>query len=193
MARLTGCSQRASGVQLAQPWGAAVAPEPSRKPSLEPSAAPAGGRDAPPAGGDRPGGERAGEFFAALGDCWRLTAAQRARLGPAVTAALCAGWTPRALAAFTGANTDRIRNPYAVLAARLSSRELPSPPKRAARPPWCGECDQATRMLGFDGDAPRPCPRCKPAATVSRAGPATISGWPAPGPAARRRRAYSGQ
>jgi hypothetical protein len=44
-----------------------------------------------------------------------------------------------------------------VLAARLSPAELPAPPARPARPPWCGECDQATRMLGFDGDAPRPC------------------------------------
>jgi helix-turn-helix protein len=95
----TGCNQHASGVQPAQPRGAAVAPEPSRKPSLEPSAAPAGARKAPPAGDDHPPGERVGEFFAALGDRWRLTAAQRARLGPAITAALCTGWTPRALAA----------------------------------------------------------------------------------------------
>src|SRR5262249_59243882 len=25
-----------------------------------------------------------------------------------------------------------------------------------------GECDACTRMLDFDGDAPRPCPRCEP-------------------------------
>jgi hypothetical protein len=31
-------------------------------------------------------------------------------------------------------------------------------------PPWCGECDEETRMLGWDGDEPGPCPRCKPIA-----------------------------
>lgn len=46
-------------------------------------------RGAPPAAGLAGGG--AGEFFAALGDAWRLTQAQRARLAPAVTAALDAG------------------------------------------------------------------------------------------------------
>jgi hypothetical protein len=38
---------------------------------------------------------RIGEFFAALGDAWRLTDAQRARLAPAVKAALDVGWTRR--------------------------------------------------------------------------------------------------
>jgi hypothetical protein len=75
---------------------------------------------------------------------------------------LGAGWAPQALAAFTGANTNGVRSPAAVLAARLSSAELPLPPsRRSARPPWCGECDEVTRMLGYDGDAPRPCPRCR--------------------------------
>lgn len=101
------------------------------------------------------GSEKVSEFFASLGDQWRLTAAQRARLAPAVTATLLAGWTPRALAAFIGANTDGIRNSYAVLFARISRAELPLPPMRPMRPPRCGECDQGTRMLGFDGDTPR--------------------------------------
>jgi len=86
-------------------------------------------------------------------------------------AALAAGWTPHGLAAFTGANTAGVRNPYAVLAAGLSPGELPPPhgQQRPTRPPWCGECDQAARMLGFDGDSPSPCPRCKPLAAPSRA------------------------
>jgi hypothetical protein len=112
-----------------------------------------------------------GEFFAALDCDWRLAAAQRARLAPAVATALTSGWTPQRLAGFTGGNITGVRNSYAVLAARLSPAELPAPPARPARPPWCGECDQATRMLGFDGDAPRPCPRCKRAAINSRASP----------------------
>jgi hypothetical protein len=127
-------------------------------------------REGPPAANAVGGGGPIGEFFAALGPDWRLTAAQRARLAPAVTAALSAGWTPHTLAAVTGANISGVRNPYAVLAARLSPAELPPPPhtRRPSRPPWCGECDQATRMFGFDSDAPRPCPRCRPSAVVSR-------------------------
>ena len=165
----TGCNQRADGVQPAQSRGAAVAPEPYKEPSQEPAAqAPA--REGSPAAGAG-GGGLVGEFFAALDCDWRLTAAQRARLAPAVATALTAGWTPQTLAGFTGGNITGVRNPYAVLAARLSPAELPAPPARPARPPWCGECDQATRMLGFDGDAPRPCPRCKPAAIHSRASP----------------------
>jgi hypothetical protein len=139
-----------------------VAPEPSKEPSVEPSAARAHLRNALPIA-DRGLGGPVGEFFAALATAWRLTAAQRARLTPVVETALNTGWTPTELAAFTGANTDGVRNPCAVLAARLSSAELPGPAARPARPPWCGGCDERTRLLGFDGDAPGPCPRCRPA------------------------------
>ena len=163
----TGCNRRANGVQPAQARGATVAPEPYEEPSREPAAA---ARTAPPAAAAAGGGGPAGEFFAALDGDWQLTAAQRARLAPAVTAALTAGWTPQALAGFTGANTGGVRNPYAVLAARLAPAELPPPSaQRPSRPPWCGECDQATRMLGFDGDAPRSCPRCKPSTAAGHA------------------------
>jgi hypothetical protein len=165
----TGCNQRADGVQPAQPRGAAVAPEPYKEPSQEPAAqAPA--REGSPAA-CAGGGGLVGGFFAALDCDWRLTAAQRARLAPAVATALTSGWTPQRLAGFTGGNITGVRNSYAVLAARLSPAELPAPPPRPARPPWCDECDQATRMLGLDGDAPRPCPRCKPAVINSRASP----------------------
>ena len=104
--------------------------------------------------------------------------------------ALTSGWTPQTLAGFTGGNITGVRNPYAVLAARLSPAELPAPPARPARPPWCGECDQATRMLGFDGDAPRPCPRCKPAAiTAARVRNAV---WPELGPVCPCHHVYRG-
>ncbi len=116
------------------------------------------------------GAAEVGEFFERLSGMdsrWRLTTGQRRRLCPAVADALAAGWTPGTLAEVTGANTARIRNPAAVLAARLSLAELPSPPVPRL-PSWCGECDQATRMLDWDGDAPRPCPRCKgPLAAVT--------------------------
>ena len=169
-ASATGCNRRTDGVQPAQPRGAAVAPEPSKEPCLEPPAT-ARAREAVPGRGGAAGGGPAGEFFAALGSGWRLSAAQRVKLAPAVTAALEQGWARSALAAFTGANTSGVRSPYAVLAARLSLAGLPPRPGRSARPSWCGECDQTTRMLGFHGDAPRPCPRCKPAAYAHQDGP----------------------
>jgi hypothetical protein len=31
----------------------------------------------------------------------------------------------------------------------------------SSRPPWCGECDKKTRLLG-DIDRPHRCPRCHP-------------------------------
>ena len=52
------------------------------------------------------------------------------------------------------------QEPGRVLAARLAPAKLPRPPA-SRRPPWCGECDERTRMLDFDGDSPSPCPRCK--------------------------------
>jgi hypothetical protein len=169
----TGCNRRANGVQSAQLRGAAVAPEPSKEPCIEPSAA--AGRVDEAADLDGRGGGPIGEFFTALGPDWRLTAAQRARLTAAVTAALDAGWAPRTLAAVTGANTSGVRNPYAVLAARLAPAELPPPPTQwPSRPPWCGQCDERTRMLGFHGDAPRPCPRCKAQLASTQAGPALV-------------------
>jgi helix-turn-helix protein len=165
----TGCNHRIDGVQQRHERGAAIAPKPPKEPSMEPSAAPARPRQVPATAGTAGGGQAVGEFFAVLDDGWRLTAEQRARLAPAVQAALDAGWLPQALAAFTGANTIGVRNPYAVLAARLSPAELPpQQQQRPARPPWCGQCDEVTRMLGFDGDAPRPCPHCKPWAAASR-------------------------
>jgi hypothetical protein len=30
------------------------------------------------------------------------------------------------------------------------------------RPPWCGRCDENTRMTGVDGDSPGRCPSCHP-------------------------------
>jgi Helix-turn-helix domain len=152
----TGCNRRADGVQLARLRGATGAATGCSgctrtvQGTVPGTRRPA--REAPSAAGATDGGGPVGEFFAVLGADWRLTGAQRARLTPAVATALNAGWTQQALAAFTGANTSGVRNPYAVLAARLSSAELPPPrTQRPSRPPRCGECDQVTRMLGFDG------------------------------------------
>jgi hypothetical protein len=112
----------------------------------------------------RSGGRDRGivDRLASCSPLWPLTTHQRRRLAPAVVGASSADWTPAALAEVAGANTAGIRNPAAVLAARLSPGELPPPkPNAARRPSWCGECGKATRMLGYRRDAPRPCPRCK--------------------------------
>ena len=165
----TGCNQRTNGVQPPQERGAAIAPEPSIEPSTEPpAAAPADTRGTEPLAENRPGGGAPGEFFSALGPGWLLTARQRARLVPAVSDAVAAGWDPVALAAFVGANCAGVRNPYAILAARLSPGELPAPRTLVPRrKPWCGHCDPDTRFLlddrGLPADHPRRCPRCGPA------------------------------
>lgn len=44
-------------------------------------------------------------------------------------------------------------------AARASP---PGAPGVAAKPPWCGECDEATRLFG--DDVPQRCPKCHPLA-----------------------------
>lgn len=162
-----GCNECSDGVQAPTPPGAAVAPEPLEEQSIETSAAPRGHqlRACLPTA---LGGGGTLEFFAGLGDEWRLTPSQRARLSPVVEAAINSGWDPQDLAAWTRTNTAGIRNPYAVLTARLSPAALPAPyPRRAGRSPWCGKCDERTRLLGFDGDAPRPCPNCRPAVLCS--------------------------
>lgn len=98
----------------------------------------------------------------ALGPDWQLTKGQAGRLRRPVRQALEAGWTIRTLLPVLRDAPDGVRSPYAVLASRLA--DLPAPPAvRPARPPWCGECDEPTRMRDTsDGRAYR-CPDCHPA------------------------------
>lgn len=49
--------------------------------------------------------------------------------------------------------------------SRVSGRASPAGSAAAARPPWCGECDEATRLLG--DDSPRRCPACHPMTLVA--------------------------
>ena len=166
----TGCNERTNGVQLTQPRGAAAAPEPYIEPSVEPPAAPARAREPGPQPVENPaagGGAQMDEFFGALGSAWRLSPKQRNRLAGPVGAAFRRGWRPRDLAAFVGSNTIGVRSPYAVLEARLRPAELPEPRnKPAARSPWCGQCDEQTRLVEQDlneygvAGSLRRCPRC---------------------------------
>ena len=160
----TGCSRRSGGVQPVPSRGAAAAPEPSTEPSTEPPAAAARAREV--AACRRAGRRRADQatFFTALGDGWPMTArpagqARASRRGGAERR-LDTGYARRVSPART------------LMACATRSRcwphgsrpaNCPSPGARSARPPWCGECDEPTRMLGFDGDTPAPCCRCRPA------------------------------
>jgi Helix-turn-helix domain len=212
-AAATGCNHRANEVQLLRERGAAVAPEPSIEPSRKPSAARVRARGSPAPVDDGSGmGGGAGEFFASLGPDWPLTSLQRTRLAPMAAAALEDGWKPAALAAFVGANTAGVRSPAAVLTARLSPAELPSPPSSttagaagAFRPPWCGLCDERTRRVeradGFERVDGGRCPRCHPlvssgpgeagkAASQSQGGPAPAA--PLPGGGCPSKTAVSG-
>ena len=108
------------------------------------------------------------EFHAALGPAWPLSRGQRRRLAPRITAALQAGWAPTTLATYVGANIDGVRSPYAVLACRLA--DLPDPPLSGRiKPPWCGLCDEATRLIEhYADDTVTRCPRCHPAREADR-------------------------
>lgn len=168
----TGDTDDTPGVtQLRHPTGdTTVTPDPPGNhqdpppPAREPADR-AGNRSAPSGGGGHE------EFHTALGPAWRLSRGQRRRLAPCVTAALTAGWTPTTLAAAVGANTDGVRSPYAVLTSRLA--DLPDPPAAgpyaAAKPPWCGQCDETTRLLEhLTDDKVARCPRCHPAREPAR-------------------------
>lgn len=132
-----GVNSLPHGLKPVPSRGEASSPEPSYEPSMN--------RPEPPppsehgeqqsqenqaAGGDL----RLGEFFDGLGPAWPLSSAQRERLAPAARSALSRGWEPRALAAHIGANISGVRNPYAVLKARLRPTELPEPPDLAQQP-----------------------------------------------------------
>jgi hypothetical protein len=122
-----------------------------------------------------------GRYFDALGLQWRLTTAQRDRLTPAVKAALAGGWAPDRLAEFTGANSAGVRNPYAVLSARLSPDQLPAAPgSPSSRPPWCGQCHRESRFLLDELGYPSavPCPMCRPGSGEGRR--TVIPGTPVP-------------
>ena len=46
----------------------------------------------------------------------------------------------------------------------------------SARRAACSECDEVTRMIGFDSDAPWPCPRCKTTGLPEKARHSSLTG-----------------
>lgn len=132
-----GVNSLLHGVKPVPSRGEPSSPEPSYEPSMnrpEPPPPPEReeqqSQENQAAGGDL----RLGEFFDGLGPAWPLSPTQRERLAPAARRALSRGWEPEALAAHVGANTDGVRNPYAVLSARLRPTELPEPSRPGGQP-----------------------------------------------------------
>ncbi|AEH08772.1 hypothetical protein FsymDg_1287 [Candidatus Protofrankia datiscae] len=122
-----------------------------------------------PAGDTHPARSDTAGVLTRLGSSWRLTPRQRTRLAPLVTTALAAGWTPSGLRETLGANPGGVRSPYAVLRTRLT--DLPDPPTTGsapavARPPWCGICNESTRLFELDDGRARRCPTCHPLIAV---------------------------
>jgi hypothetical protein len=110
---------------------------------------------------------RAAAVLARLGPKWRLSPRQVHWLAPRVSDALTAGWTEYRLVEHLSTNSDGVRSPAAVLAARLD--DLPSDHGDRAtggrRSPWCGLCDGPDpheRFVATDDGRLTPCPRCHP-------------------------------
>jgi|GEM_PF-6013870 len=163
-------------------------PPPARgdqTPADSPPTAPAGGgghnadHNDDPGPDDRPGdGSPGRELLAALTPPWTLTRRQITKLAPAAGAALAAGWPAPALRSHLTANPDGVRSPYAVIRARLA--DLPDPPATGGhhpRPPWCGHCDQTSRLIDLDDGRAARCPDCHPQPNATPTG-----GAPCPTP-----------
>jgi hypothetical protein len=56
----------------------------------------------------------------------------------------------------------RSKNDLPVPSRSAARASPPGSPGVAARPSWCGECDEATRLVG--DDVPQRCPKCHPLA-----------------------------
>jgi hypothetical protein len=145
-------------------------------------------------GGDQAAHSReaspARQVLAQLGPQWRLGTRSVERLEGLIASALDAGWEMAALAAHLGANSDGVKSPYAVLAARLKDLP-PRPAARRARPPWCGNCHEPTRLLDTDAGARR-CPACHPTAASTNAPTQRMTRHEAP-PTPTRRPAATGR
>lgn len=99
-----------------------------------------------------------------LGTSWHLSDGDRKRLAPLVTEKLVEGWPVSGLASYLSANPRGVVSPVAVLKARL--QDLPAPRIAAKlpvpRPPWCGRCDELSRLRELDSGAVMRCPDCHP-------------------------------
>jgi hypothetical protein len=101
-------------------------------------------------------------FVAELGPDWPLSARQIDRLTPAIAAALADGWSPAALAEHVGSNTAGVRNPYAVLTARLADLpELVRLPPPCSSPAYRSVTEATTPACPHGDPRPGGCALCR--------------------------------
>jgi len=175
-----------------------VDPEPSQpEPAAGGQPGPASSGQPGPAAGARPG-SGAEQLLASLPPPWATGRRERAELTARAGAALAAGWDPLDLAGYlTARPPPDMRRPGAVLAHRLRPDILPDPPATIppADPdyPWCGHCDQVTRLLAApdaaakDGERAVHCPHCHPLHAHPQPPPASPGRPPAAAPGRQRR------
>ena len=109
--------------------------------------------------------DEAEALLAALPDPFRTGPRTRATLRPAIVRAFLSGWSAVDLRSHLAANPGGVRNAGAVLGARLG--DLPDAPASLPpddpRDPWCGACDERTRLVYDPDDGPtRRCRTCHP-------------------------------
>lgn len=92
------------------------------------------------------------------------------RLRGLVEQRLAAGWTPEQLIEVAGTVGDvPIRDRPAMFARHVPGRPpAGSPPRAPARPPWCGDCHEGTRLLDLDDQGVKRCPACHPLTQEAR-------------------------
>lgn len=76
-------------------------------------------------------------------------------------AAVINGWTPEALGRRISEELNANQGPGATVSRLRAIAHEPPPKPKPKKPPWCGTCDQRTRLLE-EGTLTRRCPDCHP-------------------------------
>lgn len=103
-----------------------------------------------------------GRFLASLPLRYRPDSRAIARLAPKVDLLLANGWVAGELLRRLTAGIDSAHSPAGALVRRLEGLPLPKGVQAAAKPPWCGECDERTRMRETPDDKVIRCRECHP-------------------------------
>lgn len=101
-----------------------------------------------------------------------LDVGRRHQLLEAITAGLAVGWTDEALKKELFRELDGARSPIGIWLHRLKPDRLGPPrvatagPKADVRPPWCGVCDERTRLVEVDDVTIDYCRTCHPTGRI---------------------------
>ena len=112
-------------------------------------------------------GRPGARFLADLPARYGLDAQTVARLAPKVEQLLSSGdWSWDSLRRRVLAGIESEHSPAAAVVRRLENLagQRPKGAPAPERPPWCGECDEHTRLRENDQGQPYRCPRCNPRA-----------------------------